>query len=257
MDSSLEIKDKKTDIISAKDKKLLFHLTPIKNVESILKNGLKPRSCLNEENFEDTANPDIINKREEMGLTKYIPFHFIPNGPYDGSVRKSNPDEDFAYICVSRSTVKDNCKIIVGHPLNNSTENNSTENNSTENNSTENNSTENNSTENNSTENNSTENNSTENNSTENNSGKLYNWDKGFEKIDWALIDKRDYTDEACKQMCMSEALYLGTITHENIQCIWVPSAQVGQFEKMKKELNGKFHIDEKDFLTAENKKNE
>ncbi len=130
MDSSLEIKDKKADTISAKDKKLLFHLTPIKNVESILKNSLKPRSCLNEENFEDTANPDIINKREEMGLTKYIPFHFIPNGPYDGSVRKSNPDEDFAYICVSRSTVKDNCKIIVGHPLNNSTENNSTENNS-------------------------------------------------------------------------------------------------------------------------------
>ncbi|EAJ0349253.1 DUF4433 domain-containing protein [Campylobacter lari] len=210
MDSSLEIKDKKTDIISAKDKKLLFHLTPIKNVESILKNGLKPRSCLNEENFEDTANPDIINKREEMGLTKYIPFHFIPNGPYDGSVRKSNPDEDFAYICVSRSTVKDNCKIIVGHPLNNSTENNS---------------------------------------------DKLYNWDEGFEKKDCVSTDKRDYIDEVCKQI-MSESLYLETITHKNIQCIWVPSAQVSKFEKIKKELKGKFHIDEKDFLTAENKKN-
>jgi len=206
MDSSPETKDKKTDAISAKDKKLLYHLTPIKNVENILKEGLKPRNSLKKEDFKDTANLDIIDKRNKMGLTQYVPFHFISNGPYDGRVRKDNPNEDFAYICVSRSTIKDNCKIIVGHPLNN-------------------------------------------------NSDKIYSWDEGMEEIDWTLMDKGDYTDEACKQMCMSEALYLGTITHENIQCIWVPSAQVGKCEEIKEKLNGKFYIDAKDFLMAENSK--
>lgn len=218
--------NKKINTTSIKDGKLLYHLTPIKNLESILRNGLKSRSSLEKENFIDTANSDIIDKRKQMKLTNYIPFHFMSNGPYDGSVRKTYPDEDFAYICVYRDIIKDNCKIIVGHPLNSSVLDNVTLNNLIKN------------------------------NSVDKNLDKLYDWNEGFDKINWKLMDEKDYKDRSCKQMCMSEALYLGTITYENIQCIWVPSDQVSKFEKIKKELKGKFHIDAKDFLTAENKKN-
>lgn len=201
---------------SIKDGKLLYHLTPIKNVESILRNDLKPRSELDKK-FTDTANSDIIEKREQMKLTSYIPFHFMANGPYDGRARKTHCDEDFAYICVSRETVKNDCKIIVRHPLNNLNPNDT--------------------------------------NSDTKNLYKLYDWDDGFSKIDWELMDKKDYKDKPCKQMCMSEALYSGTIKHENIQSIWIPTTQVDKFKKIKKEINGTFYINGKDFLIAENKK--
>ncbi|HEC1797817.1 TPA: DUF4433 domain-containing protein [Campylobacter lari] len=212
--------------VNIKDGKLLYHLTPLENLESIIRNGLKPRSNLDKEKFIDTANSDIINKRSKMKLTDYVPFHFISNGPYDGSVRKAYPDKDFAYICVSREVIKNDCKIIVGHPLNIPVLNSMILGGLKIN------------------------------DLIDRDSNKLYDWDKGFDKINWELMEERNYTDEACKQMCMSEALYPETITHENIQSIWIPSSEVNKFEKIKKELNGKFYIDAKDFLMAENSKN-
>ena len=49
-------------IDNAKNGKLLYHLTELKNLESIVRLGLVPRKVLleNEVKFEDVANPEII-----------------------------------------------------------------------------------------------------------------------------------------------------------------------------------------------------
>ena len=58
-----------------KDQKLLYHLTDIDNIPSILKDGLMPRAELN------GADSDIIESREGLGLENYVPFHFFANNP--------------------------------------------------------------------------------------------------------------------------------------------------------------------------------
>ncbi|HEG2582084.1 TPA: DUF4433 domain-containing protein [Campylobacter lari] len=67
--------------VNIKDGKLLYHLTPLENLESMIRNGLKPRSNLDKEKFIDTANSDIINKRSKMKLTDYVPFLLYPMDP--------------------------------------------------------------------------------------------------------------------------------------------------------------------------------
>ena len=64
----------------AKEGKLLYHLTELKNLESIIDFGLVPRKILRENTvtFGDVADPEIIRKRESLGLDGYIPFHFHP-----------------------------------------------------------------------------------------------------------------------------------------------------------------------------------
>ena len=65
--------------VSIKNGKLLYHLTNIDNLDSILKNGLLPRNKLKELkgslNFDDIADKRIIMERDCMGLGDYIPFH--------------------------------------------------------------------------------------------------------------------------------------------------------------------------------------
>ena len=76
----------------------IHHLTHIENLENILEKGLKPRNKLNQNEFRNTANDEIINKREKYqsnndnnkiknflgevnmkkiiaNLNNYIPFH--------------------------------------------------------------------------------------------------------------------------------------------------------------------------------------
>ena len=105
--------------IDPKNGKLLYHITTIENLEKILESKkLKPRSELESANFNDTANQEILLKRKTANLDEYVPFHFFANGPYDGSVRKANPNKSFAYIRVLSETTKQECGIIAGHPLN-------------------------------------------------------------------------------------------------------------------------------------------
>lgn len=88
-----------------KDKKLLYHLTNVSNMENIIKNGLMSRRELlsSREIFEDVADPEIISKREELKLDKYIPFHFHPYSAFDVAVKNTYPDEKFVYICIKRA----------------------------------------------------------------------------------------------------------------------------------------------------------
>ena len=41
----------------------IHHLTHIENLKNILEKGLKPRNELNQNEFRNTANNEIINKR--------------------------------------------------------------------------------------------------------------------------------------------------------------------------------------------------
>lgn len=101
---------------SLRDQKLLYHLTSLNNIESILENGLQPRSALR--NFHDVASEEILTGRGEHGLDRYVPFHWFSRNPFDGRVQKDRPDEEFVLITVKRSLAKmRNWKVLPRHPL--------------------------------------------------------------------------------------------------------------------------------------------
>lgn len=62
--------------------KLIYHITSIDNLPSILKFGLLSRKCLLQNrdiHFTDIADPEILNKRERYkeALSQYVLFHFF------------------------------------------------------------------------------------------------------------------------------------------------------------------------------------
>jgi hypothetical protein len=104
--------------INARDGKLLYHLTALDNLPSIIENGLLPRSVLLNNNvpFCDVANSAIIFERQD--LDKYTPFHFHPRTPFDYAVKLNNPNISFVYLCLQRDIAKDNDFLILPqHPL--------------------------------------------------------------------------------------------------------------------------------------------
>lgn len=95
-------------IENAKNGKLLYHLTKLSNLDSIIKHGLMPRKYIieNKVKFEDIANAQIISKRQELGLDIYIPFHFHPYSAFDFAVKHTYKGEDMIYLCLDRETAK-------------------------------------------------------------------------------------------------------------------------------------------------------
>ena len=59
-------------MLSIREQKLLYHLTSLNNVDSILDSGLQPRSALN--GFHDIADAEILAGRAEHGLDNYVLF---------------------------------------------------------------------------------------------------------------------------------------------------------------------------------------
>lgn len=104
-----------------RDGKLIYHLTKIEKLDSIFKNGLLCRSLvysdlLNLDSFEDIADPNIIEKRNN--LVDFVPFHFHPYSSFDNAVKHEYGAENFVYITVNRKKAKElNFKIIPHHPL--------------------------------------------------------------------------------------------------------------------------------------------
>jgi len=82
-----------TDI---KNQQLLYHLTSIKNIASILEHGLKPRNAMSE--FVDVADSEILKSRKLYSLETYVPFHFFARNPFDGRVQKDRPNEKFVAL---------------------------------------------------------------------------------------------------------------------------------------------------------------
>lgn len=99
-----------------KNQKLLYHLTSLVNISSILQRGLLPRAQL--ESFADVANPEIIQNRSEYGLDSFVPFHWFANNPFDGRVQRDHPDQSFVLIAVRRILAQaENWAVVPRHPL--------------------------------------------------------------------------------------------------------------------------------------------
>ena len=107
-------------IETAKNGKLIYHLTRLSNLPSILENGLISRKAMQDSNlkFSDVADQEIVTKRKRLGLDKYVPFHFHPYSSFDVAVKKTHSYAEFIYICVHRDVAKHNeYRILIKHPL--------------------------------------------------------------------------------------------------------------------------------------------
>ncbi len=101
-----------------KDGKLLYHLTTLDVLESIIENGLLSRGELKTRqiNFVDTANHEILLGRNRLGLSNYVPFHFHIHTNYDTYV-KDHHDKEFIYLCIHRDYARlNNFSIFPIHP---------------------------------------------------------------------------------------------------------------------------------------------
>ena len=181
------------------DQKLLYHLTALDNMKSILRNGLMPRK--NIEGFIDIAEQDIIDFRNEKGISHLIPFHFFKGTPFAGRAQIDYPDTEFVYITIHRDVAKkSNFKIFPTHPKHM-------------------------------------------------NPLKLYEYEEGFKKIDWELMNKRDYDDYECKEVCMAECVApYKSIPADAFHSIIVKSEETKKYveELCQQIFNGKckFYID-------------
>lgn len=102
-----------TDI---REQKLIYHLTDVDNISSVLDRGLLPRAQLKD--FSDVADPEILERRQKMSLEQWVPFHFFARNPFDGRVKQDHPALKFALIAVKRSTARaSNWSVIPRHPL--------------------------------------------------------------------------------------------------------------------------------------------
>ena len=168
-------------IETAKTGKLLYHLTKLDNLESIIKYGLLPRKKVIEQkiNFGDIANSEIISKRTELGLDAYTPFHFHPYSAFDVAVKHTYQEQDMIYLCLERELARMNrFKILPLHPL-----------------------------------------------SAE--ECILYDYDEGFQRIDWGTMMEKNRTDDYAKHVKMAECLTEKIIPINYFICIYVPSEDV------------------------------
>jgi len=98
--------------------KLLYHLTALDNLESILQNGLQSRAALQANMFEDVADSEILNSRQQHGLDQYVPFLFFAKNPFDYGVQRTHPNKNFVLVTVHRTVAQENnWKIVPRHPL--------------------------------------------------------------------------------------------------------------------------------------------
>lgn len=103
-------------MVDIKNQKLIYHLTAFENLPGILAEGLKPRSQLAE--FQDVADKEIIQKRQNLALENFVPFHWFARNPFDGGVQTAHRDKAFALISVRRElAARNNWKVIPRHPL--------------------------------------------------------------------------------------------------------------------------------------------
>lgn len=176
-------------------KKLIYHLTSLKNMASILDSGLLPRSRL--DSFVDVADPEIIESRKGLRLERHVPFHFFAKNPFDGRVQRDHPKKRFALIAVQRHVARTRgWKIIPRHPL----------------------------------------------------AGgeiELLDYDDGMEAIDWEVMNKRDYSDQYCKCVCMAECLAPGPVTANLFHAIYVKDGEAQeQVQALISGLYRALHVD-------------
>ena len=105
---------------NTRNKKLLYHLTALDNMASIIKYGLRSRADVKRFGlgFDDVADPNIISERETLGLDTYVPFHFHPYSAFDVAVKRGRSDRKLVYITIMRELARfAGFKILPKHPL--------------------------------------------------------------------------------------------------------------------------------------------
>lgn len=101
-----------------RDGRLIYHLTALENLASILQHGLQPRCELSNEEFDDVADGDILDSRANHHLDRYVPFHFFAKNPFDYGVQRAHPNKDFVLIAIQRARASANgWQIVPTHPL--------------------------------------------------------------------------------------------------------------------------------------------
>ncbi len=97
---------------------LVYHLTSLENLPSILEHGLKSRATLSSANFDDIADQEIITSRRKNGLEELVPFHFFSKTPFDYAIQHNHREQLFVLVTVKRSYASENnWRIIPSHPL--------------------------------------------------------------------------------------------------------------------------------------------
>lgn len=160
-----------------KESRLLYHLTRLSNLDSIIEHGLVSRKLVkdNDVKFFDIADQQIISKRTELGLDEYTPFHFHPYSSFDVAVKNTYANEEFIYICIRRDLARDNnFKILPRHPLN------------------------------------------------DEENFQLYDYDEGFEAIDWETMHTPGTDDRYTKNVKMAECLTPLIVPAKLFHCIFV-----------------------------------
>lgn len=106
--------------LSHRDKKLIYHMTSVENLPTIVEHGLLCRNDLIARGLlkDDVADPEILESRGD--LANLVPFHFMTRNPFDyGVVRKpEHHGKRFVYLAVYRSYASaTKWKVIPKHPL--------------------------------------------------------------------------------------------------------------------------------------------
>ena len=102
------------------DGKHFYHITSLKNLEGIFQYGLLSRPDAISKGIlkTDIANKEIIEKRKELNILQYVPFHFFEPTPFTGAIFNTHPLDAFCSITITREFAKkNNFKICTAHPL--------------------------------------------------------------------------------------------------------------------------------------------
>ncbi|MGP1414448.1 MAG: DarT ssDNA thymidine ADP-ribosyltransferase family protein [Treponema sp.] len=77
----------------------------------------------------------------------------------------------------------------------------------------------------------------------------LLSYDDGFERINWEVMDKRDYSDNECKNTCMAECLSPSVVPLSMIYSIIVPDKDTYKIlDELKKKYSYQGYIDKNNF---------
>ena len=108
-----------------KEGKLLYHMTRLENMPSILEHALLSRKQAEERRLlsMDIADHEILAERENFWsprpLSEYVPFHFFVKNPFDGRVCRQYGSENMVIIAITREWAQSlsSSYIVTAHPL--------------------------------------------------------------------------------------------------------------------------------------------
>lgn len=102
-----------------RDRKCIYHLTALDNLNSIIDNGLLSRKSLAQCNmsFADVADREIIEKRKSLNIVDCVPFHFHTYTDFDVCVQHQHSKE-FIFLAIFKNKARDKGFLIIPkHPL--------------------------------------------------------------------------------------------------------------------------------------------